>query len=372
MARFPASFPWQRLGLFASVSASACALGGVARAKAEQRHDEYKGADAHDREEMLPRNYVVYDAKTGTRLRDMCDVARRAVDVDADCVLVGEVHTNAASHDAELKLLQALHSAKTRRPLSLSMEMFETDVQSAVDAYVAGLATREDLERDARPWGNYDTDYHPLVSFCREHRLRVIAANAPRRVVSFVGKHGAAALEIHEGRAATDLGIKALAPVPLPYVPLSSALREKIARELFHAYGGEEASSSSSPAASTTTGTATAASDGSGGGSVCPHIGWSESDAHHALYDAQALWDASMAAAITSASERSIVMHVCGKFHCEHGLGICERLPDHLKVLVVVCVPWTGGGLMDVATFRRLGLDQLGDFVVLTESLPDE
>jgi hypothetical protein len=42
-----------------------------------------------------------------------------------------------------------------QRPLVLSLEMFERDVQPVLDEYVAGSATLADLMRDARPWPNY-------------------------------------------------------------------------------------------------------------------------------------------------------------------------------------------------------------------------
>lgn len=67
----------------------------------------------------------------------------------------------------------------------LSLEMFEADVQTVLDEYVLRRAIREqDMLQDARPWRNYAMDYRPLVEYCREQGIRVVAANAPRRYVS--------------------------------------------------------------------------------------------------------------------------------------------------------------------------------------------
>lgn len=297
----------------------------------------------------VPRNYVIYDAN-GTRLTSMRDVARRCA--DADVVLMGEVHTNQATHDAERHLLQALHeeASSRQRRVALSLEMFESDVQPIIDSYLAGVASEEDLRREARPWPNYFEDYHSLVEHCREKGMHVVAANAPRRTVSYIGKHGvdAFAAKVKEHGPS-------IAPTPWPYEPLSDELRNRIIAELGAAYGPS-------------------ASEGDDGGGACPHVGWTKADARHALFDAQALWDASMAHHVARAASdrRTAVLHVCGKFHCERRLGIPERLPSSLRTALVVCVPWSEGGLMSAATFRRLHLHELGDFVVLTEHLPSE
>src|SRR5215510_13830146 len=54
----------------------------------------------------------------------------------ADVVFVGEEHDDPATHHLELAILEGL--ARRRRPIIVSMEMFERDTQPAVDAYLAG------------------------------------------------------------------------------------------------------------------------------------------------------------------------------------------------------------------------------------------
>jgi hypothetical protein len=143
-------------------------------------------------------------------------------------------------------------------------------------------------------------------------------------------------------------------------------------------------------------------------GGACPYIGFNVSTN---FLDAQCLWDATMAhsiaqqltaaaaAAADSAfgtatsgadSARSItqseqqdqqqlqqqgplVVHVCGKFHAEHCLGIPEHLQLYVpgvRVLTVTFVP-SDGMAMDAQQFAAAGLSGSADFVVLTDgSLP--
>ena len=44
-------------------------------------------------------------------------------------------------------------------------------------------------------WGNYKTDYKPLLEFAKEKNLRFIATNIPRRYASMINKKGMGALK---------------------------------------------------------------------------------------------------------------------------------------------------------------------------------
>ena len=107
-----------------------------------------------------------------------------------DVVFIGEEHRHPGNHLAEMVLFRAIHA---RAPaLSLSMEQFERDVQPLVDDYLAGKIGENPFTDKARAWDNYDTSYRPLVEYAKEHKLPVIAANAPGSVVRCVGKEGLA------------------------------------------------------------------------------------------------------------------------------------------------------------------------------------
>src|SRR5437763_5897756 len=65
----------------------------------------------------------------------------------SDVVFVGEMHNDGAAHQLELQLLAGTYAHLARdaqqrnsaRPLVLSLEMFERDVQLVLDEYLAGL-----------------------------------------------------------------------------------------------------------------------------------------------------------------------------------------------------------------------------------------
>jgi uncharacterized iron-regulated protein len=105
-----------------------------------------------------------------------------------DVIFLGEVHRHAGVHHAQMALFRELH---TRSPaLSLSMEQFERDQQPVLDDYVAGKIGENTMASRIEVWANYGTSYRPLVEYSKDHKLPVIAANAPAMVVRCVGLEG--------------------------------------------------------------------------------------------------------------------------------------------------------------------------------------
>jgi uncharacterized iron-regulated protein len=88
--------------------------------------------------------------------------------------------------------------------------MFEADDQLVLDEYLADLITAEHLVQESKVWDNYETDYRPLVEFAREHGLRFIATNIPRRYANLVARQGIRALEVLSADAK-----RSIAPLPI-------------------------------------------------------------------------------------------------------------------------------------------------------------
>ncbi len=107
-----------------------------------------------------------------------------------DVIFIGEAHEHPGNHLAEMALFRAIYDRAPR--LSLSMEQFERDVQPDVDDYLAGKIGENPFTSKARAWANYTTSYRPLVEFAKDHKLPVIAANAPEKVIRCVGREGEA------------------------------------------------------------------------------------------------------------------------------------------------------------------------------------
>ena len=138
-----------------------------------------------------------------------------------DVVFLGEQHDDAVGHYLEAEIFkQAVEKYGATRKVSLSMEMFERDLQVVVNEYLAGLISEKKFLDDSRPWGNYKTDYRPLVELAKEKKLDVIAANSPRRYVNMVSRNGRDALNALSTEAKTWLP-------PLPYAQASEAYSTK-------------------------------------------------------------------------------------------------------------------------------------------------
>lgn len=109
--------------------------------------------------------------------------------VDYDVVFIGELHDNSINHWLEKKITEALFDQK-KGQIILGAEMFERDNQKALDSYLAGKIDPKVMKDSVRLWKNYETDYRPLVDFAKDHQLKFIATNVPRKYASQTSKSG--------------------------------------------------------------------------------------------------------------------------------------------------------------------------------------
>jgi uncharacterized iron-regulated protein len=244
----------------------------------------------------------------------------------ADVVFLGEQHDDPATHRLQLAVLEEL--ARRGRAVTLSLEMFERDVQPALDAYLAGRVSEADFLAGARPWPNYATDYRPLVELARARGWPVVAANVPRPYAAAVARGGLAALDTlppaRRAHAAADVRCPA------------DAYRRKFAATM--SGGGMHGA----PAADTAAAAAML----------------------ERIYQAQCLKDETMAESVVGALARGrTVVHVTGAFHSDERLGtvsrVLRRRPE-ARVLVVSAIPMASPGLADLAE-----LAARGDYVVV-------
>ncbi|MGE3062817.1 MAG: ChaN family lipoprotein [bacterium] len=105
----------------------------------------------------------------------------------SDVVLIGETHDSPFDHYVEEDLFKRVLKM---RNITLSLEMFERDVQRVLNSYLAGEITEDSFLKASRPWENYESDYRNLVEFAKKNKIPVIAANIPRSLASLVSKHG--------------------------------------------------------------------------------------------------------------------------------------------------------------------------------------
>ncbi|KFC22692.1 ChaN family lipoprotein [Epilithonimonas lactis] len=109
--------------------------------------------------------------------------------VNYDVVFIGEHHDNSINHWLEKKITEALFDQKKGQVI-LGAEMFERDNQKALASYLAGKIDPKVLKDSVRLWKNYETDYRPLVDFAKDHQLKFIATNVPRKYASQTSKSG--------------------------------------------------------------------------------------------------------------------------------------------------------------------------------------
>lgn len=114
---------------------------------------------------------------------------------ESDMVFFGEYHTNPISHWLQFEMAKSFYESKGDK-LFFGAEMFENGNQLVLDEYLAGFYEEKKMIPEmTQMWGNYKTDYKPLVEFAKENNLRFIATNIPRRYASMLNKKGMAALK---------------------------------------------------------------------------------------------------------------------------------------------------------------------------------
>lgn len=213
----------------------------------------------------------------------------------ADVVVLGEEHDSDGVHALQLQVTEALVEA--RGDVVISMEMFERPAQASLDRYLEGAISEEAFLAGSSPWPNYAEHYRGVIELAKAKGLPVLAGNAHRPLASKVAREGTAAAQ-GDPWAARQV------------IPMGGRYEE-----LFHEVMNQMA----------------------GHGHEMPR------EALARMFEAQCLKDEAMAEAITDhlaerAPERPLVVHWCGRFHSDFGLGTVERIarrrPD-LRIAVV-------------------------------------
>ena len=217
---------------------------------------------------------------------------------DADVVFFGESHNNSVCHWLQLQVLKELRQA-TGRDVLMGAEMFEADDQLVLDEYLSGLIKESHLLNEAKLWDNYETDYKPLIEFCKSNEIPFVASNIPRRYANIVARNGLEGLDQLDDEASKYM-------VPLPFeIDYELAGYNEIANMM------------------------------SG------HMGKNNNIGKNML-DAQAIKDATMAYFIQkNLSLESVFYHINGAFHTKNSGGIIyflKKLNPDLNVVTISMV----------------------------------
>ena len=220
---------------------------------------------------------VIHDGRTGEEASVdavVNDLATR------DVVFLGEFHNHLEIHEVHWRLLEGLR--ELRPDLVISMEMFERDTQGLVTDYLLGRISEDMFLASARPWPKYSKHYRPVVEFAREHGLDLLAANVPRPL-------------------AAELATSDQAFRPGAYTSRTiHAPRESAYYDNFVSVIGS-------------------------------HVGADNLEQINRMYIAQCLKDDTMAEALADyralhGHRQPLIVHVCGAFHSDFGLGTVRRV----------------------------------------------
>jgi uncharacterized iron-regulated protein len=236
----------------------------------------------------------------------------------ADVLFFGEEHSDSTGHYLEQALFKKL-SAAYPNELALSMEMFETDCQYILDEYLKGQILEKNLITDARAWPNYK-DYRPLIEWAKSNKIPVIAANAPHRYVSMVNREGLPSLALLDRTARSFLP-------PLPIDTATGPYYDKFLQIM--------------------------------GGHAMPGM---------QMYQAQNLWDATMAwsiAGFAKKNKNSKIFQVNGSFHSEEKLGAAAQLKKYDKKLRILNIATFCDDNYDNPNWTKLAKN--GDYIILTD-----
>jgi uncharacterized iron-regulated protein len=276
----------------------------------------------------------VYD----TRRAAFTDFESMVADlVRADVVFVGEQHDNPGTHRLEEALLSGLWRRKIGPTVSL--EMFERDVQGMVDRYLSGAIAEPEFLKESRPWPRYATDYRPLVELAKREGWAVVAANVPRRFASTVAKSGQSAL----GQLSAEDRPLIAAELQCPHDTYFERFTQAMSG---HTAGDATAPASSQPPTE------------------------EQRASNDRYYWSQCLKDETMAESVARAvaartGKAGPVVHVTGSFHSDFGAGTAERTRRRLagkRVAVITMLP-----VADLDAVAPAGDDlKRADFLVYT------
>lgn len=214
----------------------------------------------------------------------MREMARKRV------VLLGETHDVAEIHRWQLHVTAFLHLL--RPALAVGFEMFPLRIQPVLDAWVeGGMDTATFIERSewADVWGFDPELYLPLFHFCRQQRVKMLALNCHRPLVTRVGQVGWAAIPVGERDGVT------------PSAPATEAYRDYLGA-ITGRFSGPDRPAAMAP------------------------------ERFDRFVRAQQCWDRSFACRIADhlavAQDEPLVVGIIGRGHLEYGHGTPHQLRD--------------------------------------------
>lgn len=251
-----------------------------------------------------------------------------------DVLFYGEEHDDSVTHYLEKTIFEMLYKSYSTS-ITLSMEMFERDVQVVMNEYLKFGIREKNFNKDARVWSNY-RDYKPMVEFAKNNKLDVVCANAPSRYTNLVGRKGQKALMELPADSKKFFA-------PIPYDTATGKYYDKLMGLSNHSPTAKADTAAKKPAA-------------------MPAMGG------YNLIMGQSLWDATMAFSISEYLKKNInkkVMQVNGRFHSDEGFAVVAQLKHFspkIKSLII-----SSGSDESFPNIDWTKHKNQGDYIIITD-----
>jgi uncharacterized iron-regulated protein len=228
----------------------------------------------------------------------------------ASVIYLGEVHSVPRHHELELQIFEGL--SRHGLGLVLAMEQFEGTNQPSLDRFNSGALDLDGLLHETKlekRWPGY-TNYLPLIRAARSSQVPVLALNAPAELIRAVGRHGLATLSPEQRRS-----------LPAQLVtndPLYQKWLNKI---------------------------------------LAVHMAF-EPNQLQSAFEAQVARDETMAERLAQflgspAGQHRVAVVVCGRGHCEYGLGMPARVTRRMPGLSQQIVLFSESGDLRLSEQER-------------------
>jgi uncharacterized iron-regulated protein len=207
----------------------------------------------------------------------------------ANIIYLGEVHDRAPDHQNQLAILRQLQQKNAR--VAVGLEMFQKPFQPVIDRYLAGQISEAELLQQTeyqKRWGFPWDNYAPLLRLAKEQQLPVIALNVPTEITRKVAKQGLAGLTAAEFRYIP----------PIKDIDKSNTVYRQLIQK-----------------------------------SYSQHQAVVNGQGFDRFYEAQLLWDETMAATIAEfyqKNPRYQIVAIAGQAHIAGGHGIPDRVARRL------------------------------------------
>lgn len=281
--------------------------------------------------QVTEKNYRIYSVKLNK------EVPLSAIVEDMksyDVLFYGEEHDDSVTHYLEKTIFEMLYKSYSTS-ITLSMEMFERDVQVVMNEYLKFGIREKNFNKDARVWSNY-RDYKPMVEFAKNNKLDVVCANAPSRYTNLVGRKGQKALMELPADSKKFFA-------PIPYDTATGKYYDKLMGLSNHSPTAKADTAAKKPAA-------------------MPAMGG------YNLIMGQSLWDATMAFSISEYLKKNInkkVMQVNGRFHSDEGFAVVAQLKHFspkIKSLII-----SSGSDESFPNIDWTKHKNQGDYIIITD-----